>query len=130
MRGAGLVAGVNEAPVRRPSVALEHPGEVLAEDLRGVLVPATGRDQVHRHQIARERPQPRLLAIDPPAGLIGRDRGAAADRVDQRPIGRLKPACLPGDRLHHSAWGDADPEPGQRPSGLLRREPAPSASEV
>jgi hypothetical protein len=88
-----------------------------------VLVPATGRDQVHRHQIARERPQPRLATVDPPAGLIWRDRGAAADRLDQHPIGRLKPTGLASDRLHHPTWGDADPEPGQRPSGLLRREP-------
>ena len=74
----GLVLGVGEPPVRRPSVALEHTRVVLAEDLGGVLIPAARGDQVHRDVLAGERPQPRLLAIDPPPGLIRRDRPACA----------------------------------------------------
>jgi hypothetical protein len=40
VRMAGLVLGVGDPPIRRPSIALEHTRVILAEDFGGVLVPA------------------------------------------------------------------------------------------
>ena len=84
-----------------------------------MLVPAAPSNQIHSHTLAGERPQPRLL----PAGLIRRDRVARADSFGQRLIRRLQAARLVGDRLHHRARRDLDPEPCQRVGGLLPREP-------
>src|SRR5579884_889635 len=123
MRVAGLMGGVLEAAIRRPAVALQHAREVLAENLRGVLIPAAG-DQIHRHAaVADERPQPLLARGDPPAGLVRGDHRAVADRQRQRLVGRLQRLRLAGDRLHHPARRDLDPELGQRPRRLLGREP-------
>jgi hypothetical protein len=69
---AGLMGGELKAPVGSPAVALKHPGEVLAQDHLGVLVPAAGGDQVNGHPLAGERPQPRFAPVYPPAGLIRR----------------------------------------------------------
>ncbi len=55
-----------------------------------MLVAATLGDQVHGDVLAGKRPQPRLLPVDSPAGLIRRDRPACADSVDQRLISRRK----------------------------------------
>lgn len=118
----GLMAGIAKPPVGRPPIPFQHPREVRAEDLNGVLVTATLGDQVHGDVLAGERPQPRLLPIDSPAGLVRLDRPACADSIDQGLISRLEPPRLARDRLHHPARGDRDPEPAQRPSGLLRRE--------
>src|SRR5947209_5834729 len=120
---AGLVAGVGKPPIRRPPVALQHPRVVLAKNLGGVLVPAAERDQVDRHLLAGERPQPGLLSAYPPAGLIRRDRATGPDTLDQRPVGRLQRPGLPRNRLHDPASADLDPEPFKRLGGLLRREP-------
>ena len=55
VRKAALVARVREAAVRRPAVAFQHAGIVLAEHLGGVLVaPPTG-DTVDGDLVADER---------------------------------------------------------------------------
>jgi len=118
------MGGELEAPVGRPAVALEHAGEVLAQDHLGVVVPAPGGDQVHGRVLARERPQPCLAAVDPPARLIRSHDRALSDALDQRQVGRLEPSCLARDRSHDPTRRDLDPgDKRKRASGLLRREP-------
>jgi hypothetical protein len=70
------MTGALKPPVGSPPVAFQHAAVVLAEDLDRLLISAALGDQVHGHVLASERPQPRLLAADPPAGLIRRDRAA------------------------------------------------------
>src|ERR1700756_3627592 len=82
MRMAGLVLGVREPPIRRPPVTLQNTVVVLAENQGGVLVPTTRSDQNPRPPPAGERPHPRLLPVNPPAGLIRRDRPTGADPLD------------------------------------------------
>jgi len=38
-------------PIGSPAVALQHPGEVLAENLGGVLVAAAGGDQIQERRM-------------------------------------------------------------------------------
>jgi hypothetical protein len=78
-RMRGLVLGIGELPIGRPPIALQHPREVRAENPGGVLVPAATGDHVHGDVLAAERPQPRLLSVDSPAGLIRCNRPAGAD---------------------------------------------------
>ncbi len=118
VREAGLVGGVGEAAVRRPAVALDHPCVAVAEDAGGDVVAAAGGDPVDGHPVAGEDPQPRLGAGDAPAGLVGGDRGAAADRRDQRVIGRLAAAPRPGDRAGYPAGGHRHAELAEQ-----RRDP-------
>jgi hypothetical protein len=60
VRQAALVARVREAAIRRPAVAFQHAGIVLAEHLGGVLVAPPACDTVDGDLVADERPQPCL----------------------------------------------------------------------
>lgn len=103
--------GAGEASVRRPPIALDHPGEPLAEDLGGLLIAAAGGDQVHGHgAIADEHPQPLPMPGDPPAGLIRGERRATAHRDRERLIGRLGRVREPADRVIQATRRDRDPE--------------------
>jgi hypothetical protein len=81
---------MGEPPVGRPPVTFQHPGVVLAENLRGVGVAPPGSDPVDHDPGANERPQPRTAPGDPPPGLLGRDDRTLAHALLQRPIGRLE----------------------------------------
>ena len=96
---------------------------------RGVLVAAARSDQVHRDVLAGERPQPRLLPVDPPAGLIRRDRRARTNPLDQRLIGRLQRPGLTRDGLHDSAGSHPDTERWPAPwRSSAARAPAPCSA--
>ena len=104
------MGGTGEAAIRRPAVALQDAVEVGAEDLDGLRVAAPRRDPVDGDALADERPQPRLGALHPPAGLIGGHHRGGAHTRDQGGVGRLERACLPGDRPDDAARRDRDPE--------------------
>jgi hypothetical protein len=99
VRQAGLVAGVDEAVVGRPAVALKHTGVILAEDHRGVPVATAAGDAVDGDLLADEGPQPRPDPADPPAGLIGGDHRTGPHASGQGLVGRLQGPGGARDRL-------------------------------
>ena len=124
VREACLVAGVSEAPVGRPPVALEHPGEAVCEDAAGLLVAAARGDQVDGHAVVcDEHPQPLTPARHAPAGLVGGDRRALAHGEHERLAGRLGRPREPADRLIQPARSDADAEQPQDLADLAHRDP-------
>jgi hypothetical protein len=109
VRQAGLVAGVDKSPVRRPAVAFQHPGVVLAEHRRGLLIATPAGDPVDRDLVADKRPQPRLGLADPPAGLVRGHHRAGPHRLDQRLVGRPGTLGGPADRLNDATRSDTHP---------------------
>ena len=94
-----------------------------------MLIAAARGDQVHRHIVPCERPQPRLLTVDPPPGLVGRDRRACADPVDQRLIRRRKHPGLTSDSADDTASGDLKSPTGPAPlRSSAVRAPAPCSA--
>jgi hypothetical protein len=64
------------------------------------------------------------VAADVPSGFVGRDHRAAADLIDERRIGRLRPASGTLERLHEATGRHrkAKPLPQER-GDLADREP-------
>lgn len=123
MSGTALVLGVLEAAVWRPPVTLQHPGEVRAEDARGLLEPTAGGDQVDRDAVvADEHPQPLPMPGDPPPRLISSDRDALTHGEHERPPRRLSCLGEPADRLIQPARRDRDPEQRKDLRDLAHRD--------
>jgi len=110
MRETGLMRGVDELPVGRPAVALQHTGIVGAEHPRRLGKTAPVFDRVGRGVRCRKRPQPVRMATNLPAGFIGRNDGTAAHLRAQRVIGRLGLARRAMDRVDQPAARDGEAE--------------------
>src|SRR3954447_25496478 len=111
MRDTCLVAGVFEAAVGGPPVALQNAGEVLAEDAVGLLVAAARSDQVDGHVVADEYPQPLAPAGHPPAANEPPPPGAPAAHPPAGLTRGARPAGRDGEhqRLTRRRRGGREP---------------------
>ena len=87
-----------EPAIRGPAVADDHADEVLAEQIGGLRIAASGLDLVDSRLGGCHDPQPVEPAGDLPAGFVWRDDGTLADLVPQGRIGRLHVPAGPGRR--------------------------------
>lgn len=106
MRETRLMRRGDEAPIRRPPIADQHAGEVVAEHRGGLVETAAGLNSIHRRVRRREGPQPLQLAPDLPAGFIRTDHRTAAHRGTQRRVGRLRVTRGAMHRLDETAARD------------------------
>jgi hypothetical protein len=109
MRETGLVDRLRETPIRRPAIADDDAGEVLAEQRRGFGKPAAGLNRVDGRRWRRDGPQPLQRPTDLPAGLIGCDDGTPADRLTERVIRGLRLSRSAVDRVHQTAARNGQP---------------------
>jgi hypothetical protein len=106
MREARLMHGLGEATIRRPAVAHDHAGEVLAEQCGGFRITAARQDRIDGGRGRRRGPQPVQMAGDFPARFIRGHDGAAAYLLTQGRIGGLRLACRTMDGVDQSAASD------------------------
>jgi hypothetical protein len=126
VRDACLVGCGVERAVGRPAVAFQRAGEVAAEDGLGVGVAAAGGDVEHGDAVADVGPQPAVVAVDAPAGLVRSDRPRGPQRVEQRGVGRLGVARDAVQRAVQSPGGHAQSAQAlQDLGGLGHRHPQP-----
>lgn len=110
MRETRLMIGVQEATVRRPSIACEHAREILAEDRRGIAKPTAAPNGVDRGVGGGERPEPVQRPRDLPSRLVGADDRTAADLGTQRVVRRGGARRRTGTDMHQRPAGHADAE--------------------
>ena len=110
MRQTGLMRGVDELPVGRPAVALQHTGIVGAEHPRRLRKAAPVFNRVGRGIRCRKCPQPVRMAADFPPGFIGRDDWTPTDLRTERVVGRLRLARGAMHRVDQPAPRDGEAE--------------------
>ncbi len=110
MREAGLMDGLGEAPIRRPTVANQHTVKIRPQHSGRLFEAAPRVDRVDRRVRRGDAPQPLQVRIDFPAGLVGTDDGTAANGFTQRGIRRFGLSRRTAHRVHEAAAGDGQAE--------------------